>query len=72
MKRIFSLILCLLLAAVWTVPVSAADLYSDAELTDFVGTIYSQSFTVPEAEKPTIPEITTEQPPTLWWARNTA
>lgn len=41
----------------------AADLYSDAELTDFVGTIYSQSFTVPEAEKPTIPEITTGQLP---------
>ena len=41
----------------------AADLYSDADLTDFVGTIYSQSFTVPEAEKPTIPEITTKQLP---------
>ena len=41
----------------------AADLYSDADLTDFVGTIYSQSFTVPEAEKPTIPEITTRQLP---------
>ena len=41
----------------------AADLYSNAELTDFVGTIYSQSFTVPEAEKPTIPEITTKQLP---------
>ena len=41
----------------------AADLYSDAELTEFVGTIYSQSFTVPEAEKPTIPEITTGQLP---------
>ena len=41
----------------------AADLYSDADLTDFVGTIYSQSFTVPEAEKPTIPEITTTQLP---------
>ena len=41
----------------------AADLYSDADLTDFVGTIYSQSFTVPEAEKPTIPEITTSQLP---------
>ena len=41
----------------------AADLYSNAELTDFVGTIYSQSFTVPEAEKPTIPEITTTQLP---------
>ena len=140
MKRIFSLILCLLLVAVWAVPVSAADpeiiftdesfyhpgftmevdegetllscynsisdiynaylegfveytwfrdgvpfmegssmyiteshrghtfylaadLYSDADLTDFVGTIYSQSFTVPEAEKPTIPEITTKQLP---------
>ena len=140
MKRIFSLILCLLLVAVWAMPVSAADpeiiftdesfyhpgftmevdkgetlmscynsisdiynaylegfvkytwfrdgvpfmeggsmyiteshrghtfyltadLYSDADLTDFVGTIYSQSFTVPEAEKPTIPEITTTQLP---------
>ena len=41
----------------------AADLYSDADLTNFVGTIYSQSFTVPEAEKPTIPEITTKQLP---------
>ena len=41
----------------------AADLYSNADLTDFVGTIYSQSFTVPEAEKPTIPEITTKQLP---------
>ena len=41
----------------------AADLYSDADLTDFVGTIYSQSFTVPEAEKPTIPDITTTQLP---------
>ena len=41
----------------------AADLYSNAELTDFVGTIYSQSFTVPEAEKPTIPEFTTTQLP---------
>jgi hypothetical protein len=140
MKRIFSLILCLLLVAVWAVPVSAADpeiiftdesfyhpgftmevdegetlmscyhsisdiynaylegfveytwfrdgvpfmeggsmyiteshrghtfylaadLYSNAELTDFVCTIYSQSFTVPGAEKPTIPEITTKQLP---------
>ena len=41
----------------------AADLYSDADLTDFVGTIYSQSFTVPEAEKSTIPDITTKQLP---------
>ena len=41
----------------------AADLYNNAELTDFVGTIYSQSFTVPEAEKPTIPEITTAMIP---------
>ena len=41
----------------------AADLYSDADLTNFVGTIYSQSFTVPAAEKPTIPEITTKQLP---------
>ena len=41
----------------------AADLYNNAELTDFVGTIYSQSFTVPAAEKPTIPEITTKQLP---------
>ena len=41
----------------------AADLYSDADLTDFVGTIYSAKFTVPAAEKPTIPEITTKQLP---------
>ena len=140
MKRIFSLILCLFLAAVWAVPVSAAEpeiiftdesfyhpgftmevdkgetlmscynstsdiynaylegfvnyywyrdgehycdgpslditeehrghtfyclayLYADADRNHYVGEIRSESFTVPAAEKPTIPEITTTQLP---------
>ena len=141
MKRVFSLILCLLLVAAWAVPVSAAEpeiiftdesfyhpgftmevdtgktlmscynngtsdiynaylegdvqyywmrndsyfadgpsltireedrgcqfycmaaLYADADHTQQIGTIYSEKFTVPEEEKPTIPEITTTQLP---------
>ena len=141
MKRVFSLILCLLLVAVWALPVSAAGpeiiftdesfhhpgftmevdqgatlmscynngtsdiynaylegdvqyywmrndsyfadgpsltireedrgcqfycmaaLYADADHTQQIGTIYSAKFSVPEVEKPTIPEITTTQLP---------
>ena len=141
MKRVFSLILCLLLVAMWAVPVSAAEpeiiftdesfyhpgftmevdtgktlmscynngtsdiynaylegdvqyywmrngsffaegpslyiveeyrgsefycmaaLYGDEDHTQQIGTIYSAKFSVPEVEKPTIPEITTTQLP---------
>ena len=141
MKRVFSLILCLLLVAAWAVPVSAAGpeiiftdesfhhpgftmevdkgatlescynngtsdvynaylvgnvqyywmrndsyfadgpsltireedrgcqfycmaaLYADADHTQQIGTIYSAKFSVPEVEKPTIPEISTTQLP---------
>ena len=40
-----------------------AALYADADHTQQIGTIYSEKFTVPEEEKPTIPEITTTQLP---------
>ncbi len=40
-----------------------AALYADADHTQQIGTIYSEKFTVPEAEKPTIPEITTTMIP---------
>ena len=40
-----------------------AALYADADHTQQIGTIYSAKFSVPEVEKPTIPEITTTQLP---------
>ena len=40
-----------------------AELYADANHYQYIGTIYSETFTVPAAEEPTIPEITTTQLP---------
>ena len=40
-----------------------AALYGDEEHTQQVGTIYSETFTVPGGETPTIPKITTTQLP---------
>ena len=40
-----------------------AELYADANHYQYIGTIYSETFTVPAAVEPTIPEITTTQLP---------
>ena len=40
-----------------------AELYADANHYQYVGTIYIETFTVPAAEEPAIPEITTTQLP---------